>query len=192
MIEFRRVSKSYNKGKVKAVDGISFAIRRGETLGLVGESGSGKTTAGLCLLQLHRPTAGAVIYQGRDLCRLRGETLRRVRQNLGGVSHKAIAGIELALWCDLRVVEETAIFGVFCRRWGVPLIDGGTVRLPRLVGMGRALDMILTGRSVHADEALAIGLAAGACAAIGLLILSLVRPPTDAGKITSSGSSGRS
>jgi enoyl-CoA hydratase len=68
-------------------------------------------------------------------------------------------GLELALWCDLRVVEEDAVFGVFCRRWGVPLIDGGTVRLPRLIGHSRAMDMILTGRAVGADEALAIGLA---------------------------------
>ncbi len=68
-------------------------------------------------------------------------------------------GLELALWCDLRVVDETAVFGVFCRRWGVPLIDGGTVRLPRLIGQSRALDMILTGRAVGAEEALAIGLA---------------------------------
>ena len=68
-------------------------------------------------------------------------------------------GLELALWCDLRVAEESAVFGVFCRRWGVPLIDGGTVRLPRIVGHGRALDLILTGRPVDATEALAIGLA---------------------------------
>ena len=68
-------------------------------------------------------------------------------------------GLELALWCDLRVVEEDATFGVSCRRWGVPLIDGGTVRLPRIVGQGRALDMILTGRAVGAAEALSWGLA---------------------------------
>jgi len=73
--------------------------------------------------------------------------------------HAVAGGLELALWCDLRVVEEDAVFGVFCRRWGVPLIDGGTVRLPRIVGHGRALDLILTGRPVRADEALAIGLA---------------------------------
>jgi enoyl-CoA hydratase len=67
-------------------------------------------------------------------------------------------GMELALWCDLRVMEEDATLGVFCRRWGVPLIDGGTVRLPRIVGAGRALDLILTGRAVGATEALAMGL----------------------------------
>jgi enoyl-CoA hydratase len=79
---------------------------------------------------------------------------------IAAVSGFAVAGgLELALWCDLRVVEENAVFGVFCRRWGVPLMDGGTVRLPRIVGHGRALDLILTGRPVRADEALAIGLA---------------------------------
>ncbi|MEB4208142.1 crotonase/enoyl-CoA hydratase family protein [Mycobacterium sp. 94-17] len=79
---------------------------------------------------------------------------------IAAVSGYAVAGgLELAIWCDLRVAEEDAVFGVFCRRWGVPLIDGGTVRLPRLIGHGRAMDMILTGREVAADEALAIGLA---------------------------------
>ncbi|MEB3062554.1 crotonase/enoyl-CoA hydratase family protein [[Mycobacterium] zoologicum] len=79
---------------------------------------------------------------------------------IAAVSGYAVAGgLELALWCDLRVVETDAVFGVFCRRWGVPLIDGGTVRLPRLIGHGRAMDMILTGRAVDAAEAQAIGLA---------------------------------
>jgi enoyl-CoA hydratase len=73
--------------------------------------------------------------------------------------HAVAGGLELALWCDLRVVEEDAVLGVFCRRWGVPLIDGGTVRLPRLVGESHALDLVLTGRPVDAAEALAIGLA---------------------------------
>jgi len=78
---------------------------------------------------------------------------------IGAVAGAAVAGgMELALWCDLRVMEEDAYFGVYCRRWGVPLIDGGTVRLPRIVGMGRALDIILTGRKVDADEAYRIGL----------------------------------
>ncbi len=72
--------------------------------------------------------------------------------------HAVAGGLELALWCDLRIAEQDAIFGVFCRRWGVPLIDRGTVRLPRLVGLGRALDLILTGRAVDAAEALQIGL----------------------------------
>jgi len=79
---------------------------------------------------------------------------------IAAVAGFAVAGgLELACWCDLRVVEEDATLGVFCRRWGVPLIDGGTVRLPRLIGLSRALDLILTGRAVRADEALAMGLA---------------------------------
>jgi enoyl-CoA hydratase len=72
--------------------------------------------------------------------------------------HAVAGGLELATWCDLRVMASDAVLGVFCRRWGVPLIDGGTVRLPRLIGHGRAMDLILTGRAVHADEALSIGL----------------------------------
>jgi enoyl-CoA hydratase len=78
---------------------------------------------------------------------------------IAAVSGPAVAGgMELALWCDIRVMEKTAFMGVYCRRWGIPLIDGGTVRLPRLVGEGRAMDLILTGRRVDADEALKIGL----------------------------------
>jgi enoyl-CoA hydratase len=73
--------------------------------------------------------------------------------------HAVAGGLELALWCDLRVVAEDAVLGVFCRRWGVPLVDGGTVRLPRLIGLGRALDLILTGRPVGAREAHTMGLA---------------------------------
>jgi enoyl-CoA hydratase len=73
--------------------------------------------------------------------------------------HAVAGGLELAVWCDLRVAAEDAVFGVFCRRFGVPLVDGGTVRLPRLVGEGRAMDLILSGRPVGADEALAMGLA---------------------------------
>jgi len=79
---------------------------------------------------------------------------------IAAIEGYAVAGgIELALWCDLRVVAATATFGVFCRRFGVPLVDGGTVRLPRLIGESRAMDLILTGRAVGAEEALAIGLA---------------------------------
>jgi enoyl-CoA hydratase len=73
--------------------------------------------------------------------------------------HAVAGGLELALWCDLRVAARDAVFGVFCRRWGVPLMDGGTIRLARIVGQGRALDMILTGRAVGGEEALAMGLA---------------------------------
>jgi enoyl-CoA hydratase len=79
---------------------------------------------------------------------------------IAAVSGYAVAGgLELALWCDMRVMEEDAVFGVFCRRWGVPLIDGGTIRLPRLIGLSRALDLILTGRPVEAEEAMQMGLA---------------------------------
>jgi enoyl-CoA hydratase len=82
------------------------------------------------------------------------------KPTIAAVPGYAVAGgLELALLCDLRVMEKDAVFGVFCRRWGVPLIDGGTVRLPRLIGLSNALDLILTGRAVHADEALRMGLA---------------------------------
>lgn len=86
--------------------------------------------------------------------------LRLAKPVVAAVAGHAVAGgLELSLWCDLRVVEEDATFGVYCRRWGVPLIDGGTVRLPRLIGHSNALDMILTGRGVGADEAKQMGLA---------------------------------
>jgi enoyl-CoA hydratase len=85
--------------------------------------------------------------------------LRLTKPVIAAISGHAVAGgLELALWCDLRIAEEDSVLGVFCRRWGVPLIDGGTVRLPRLVGLGRALDLILTGRPVPAAEALQMGL----------------------------------
>lgn len=77
--------------------------------------------------------------------------------------HAVAGGLELALWADLRVMAADAVVGVFCRRWGVPLVDGGTVRLPRMIGLSRALDLVLTGRPVAADEALAIGLANRVC-----------------------------
>ena len=86
--------------------------------------------------------------------------LRLSKPVIAAISGHAVAGgLELALWCDLRIIESDSMFGVFCRRWGVPLIDGGTVRLPRLIGASRAMDLILTGRPVEAEEALAIGLA---------------------------------
>ena len=86
--------------------------------------------------------------------------MRLTKPVIAAVSGHAVAGgLELALWCDLRVADETAVFGVFCRRWGVPLIDGGTLRLPRLIGESRAMDLVLTGRPVDAGEAQAIGLA---------------------------------
>jgi enoyl-CoA hydratase len=81
------------------------------------------------------------------------------KPTIAAIAGYAVAGgLELALWCDLRVMEAGAVLGVFCRRWGVPLVDGGTVRLPRLIGLSRAMDMILTGRPVEAEEALQMGL----------------------------------
>ena len=86
--------------------------------------------------------------------------MRLSKPVIAAIAGYAVAGgLELALWCDMRVVEKNALFGVFCRRFGVPLVDGGTVRLPRLIGLSRAMDMILTGRPVRAEEALTWGLA---------------------------------
>ena len=119
---------------------------------------------------------GGVFCAGADLKKVGGPSGNRVAADGDGpmgptrmrlskpviaavAGHAVAGGLELALWCDLRVAEESAVFGVFCRRWGVPLIDGGTVRLPRLIGASRAMDMVLTGRPVGASEALTIGLA---------------------------------
>ncbi|MFG2384059.1 crotonase/enoyl-CoA hydratase family protein [Streptomyces avermitilis] len=119
---------------------------------------------------------GGTFCAGADLKAIGSERGNRVAQDGDGpmgptrmslskpviaavAGHAVAGGLELALWCDLRVVEEDAVFGVFCRRWGVPLIDGGTVRLPRLIGTSRAMDMILTGRPVPAPEAYEMGLA---------------------------------
>ena len=119
--------------------------------------------------------AGGTFCAGADLKALGGPAANRVSPDgdapmglsrmrmskpvIAAIDGHAVAGgLELALWCDLRVAGEDAVLGVFCRRWGVPLIDGGTVRLPRIVGLGRALDLILTGRPVSAAEALAMGL----------------------------------
>jgi enoyl-CoA hydratase len=119
--------------------------------------------------------AGGTFCAGADLAALGGPDSNRVDPDGAGpmgptrmrlakpviaaISGYAVAGgLELALWCDLRVADDDAVLGVFCRRWGVPLIDGGTVRLPRLIGLGRALDLILTGRAVPATEAAQLGL----------------------------------
>ncbi|NEA99203.1 crotonase/enoyl-CoA hydratase family protein [Streptomyces sp. SID13726] len=119
---------------------------------------------------------GGTFCAGADLKALGTERANRVEEEGDGpmgptrlrlskpvvaavAGHAVAGGLELALWCDLRVAEEDAVFGVFCRRWGVPLIDGGTVRLPRLIGTSRALDLILTGRPVPAREAQEMGLA---------------------------------
>jgi enoyl-CoA hydratase len=120
--------------------------------------------------------AGGTFCAGADLKALGSERANRVAEDGDGpmgptrmalskpviaavAGHAVAGGLELACWCDLRVVERDATFGVFCRRWGVPLIDGGTVRLPRLIGLSRALDLILTGRPVGAEEAREMGLA---------------------------------
>lgn len=108
----------------------AFGSERGNCL-----SGGGRGPMGPTRLRLSKPVIAAV------------------------AGHAVAGGLELALWCDLRVAAENAIFGVFCRRWGVPLIDGGTVRLPRLIGASRAMDLILTGRPVGASEAYQMGLA---------------------------------
>lgn len=118
----------------------------------------GTFCAGADLKSFGTPQANAVHRDGPGP--MGPSRMKLSKPVIAAVDGFAVAGgLELALWCDLRVAEEDAVFGVFCRRWGVPLIDGGTVRLPRLIGHSRAMDMILTGRSVKADEALAIGLA---------------------------------
>ncbi|MSR13914.1 MAG: crotonase/enoyl-CoA hydratase family protein [Gammaproteobacteria bacterium] len=100
------------------------------------------------------PTDGSTVPRGP----MGPSRMQLSKPVIAAVAGPAVAGgFELALWCDLRVMEQSAYFGVYCRRWGVPLIDGGTVRLPRLVGEGRALEIIMTGRKVPADECLRIG-----------------------------------
>ncbi|MGW6530692.1 crotonase/enoyl-CoA hydratase family protein [Streptomyces venezuelae] len=122
---------------------------------LWGEGGT--FCAGADLKAIGTPDGNAVTEDGDGPM---GPTrMRLTKPVIAAISGHAVAGgLELALWCDLRVAEEDAVLGVFCRRWGVPLIDGGTVRLPRLIGEGRALDLILTGRPVGAAEALGMGL----------------------------------
>ena len=136
---FRAFDASEYRVAVLAGNGPSFCA--GANLKAVGTpagnriSGSGDGPMGVSRMELRKPVIAAIH------------------------GYAVAGGLELALWCDLRVVEETATFGVFCRRWGVPLIDGGTIRLPRLIGHSRAIDLILTGRPVDAREALTFGLA---------------------------------
>ena len=113
--------------------------------------------AGADLKAIGTPAGNVVVQDGDGPM---GPTrLRLSKPVIAAIAGHAVAGgLELALWCDLRIAEQGAVLGVFCRRWGVPLIDGGTVRLPRLIGASRAMDLILTGRGVDAAEALAIGL----------------------------------
>ncbi|MFO1269265.1 MAG: crotonase/enoyl-CoA hydratase family protein [Rubrivivax sp.] len=123
--------------------------------------GGGHFCAGADLAAFSDPARrNAIDAQGRGPGPMGPTRIAFTKPVIAAVEGYAVAGgLELALMCDLRVAARSATFGVFCRRWGVPLIDGGTVRLPRIVGMGRALDMILTGRAVGAEEALAMGLA---------------------------------
>jgi enoyl-CoA hydratase len=122
--------------------------------------GGGQFCAGADLKAVADPARrNTVSADGRGAGPMGPTRLQLAKPVIAAIEGHAVAGgLELALWCDLRVAARSAVFGVFCRRWGVPLIDGGTVRLPRLIGQGRALDLILTGRAVAADEALAIGL----------------------------------
>jgi enoyl-CoA hydratase len=122
---------------------------------LAGEEGI--FCAGADLKAIGTPTANRV-QDGGD-APMGPTRLRLTKPVIAAIAGHAVAGgLELALWCDLRIAEEDAILGVFCRRWGVPLIDGGTMRLPRLIGESRAMDMVLTGRAVGAAEAERIGL----------------------------------
>jgi enoyl-CoA hydratase len=122
---------------------------------LAGEGGT--FCAGADLRAIGTPDANRVTSDGDGP--MGPSRMHLTKPVIAAIDGYAVAGgMELALWCDLRVMEEDATMGVFCRRWGVPLIDGGTVRLPRIVGVGRALDLILTGRAIGATEALAIGL----------------------------------
>src|SRR6478609_1226316 len=137
-----------------------FAFDKDETQSVAILTGRGGTfCAGADLKAVARRTGGLTLKE--DAPGPMGPTRHLLSKPvIAAVEGYAVAGgLELALWCDLRVASETAKFGVFCRRWGVPLIDGGTVRLPRLIGHSRALDMILTGREVGAREAFEWGLA---------------------------------
>ncbi|OYU76133.1 MAG: enoyl-CoA hydratase, partial [Burkholderiales bacterium PBB5] len=122
--------------------------------------GGGQFCAGADLKAVGDPTRGhQVSADGRGPGPMGPTRMALSKPVIAAIEGHAVAGgLELALMCDLRVAARSAVLGVYCRRWGVPLIDGGTVRLPRLIGQGRALDLILTGRAVLADEALAIGL----------------------------------
>ena len=113
------------------------------------------------LAELNLPTDGGTHGNGSDIpmAPMGPSRLELDKPVIGAIAGPAVAGgMELAMWCDIRVMEQSAYMGVYCRRWGIPFIDGGTVRLPRLVGQGRALDLILTGRQVTAEECVRIGL----------------------------------
>jgi enoyl-CoA hydratase len=124
---------------------------------LYGEGGA--FCAGADLKAVGTPEGNQVVAVGAGDGPMGPTRMRLGKPVIAAIAGHAVAGgLELALWCDLRVAEEDAVLGVFCRRWGVPLIDGGTVRLPRLIGASRAMDLVLTGRPVAASEAFDIGL----------------------------------
>ncbi len=124
---------------------------------LHGEGGS--FCAGADLKAIGTAAGNRVVGVGEGDAPMGPTRLRLSKPVIAAVAGHAVAGgLELALWCDLRIAEQDAVFGVFSRRWGVPLVDGGSVRLPRLIGESRAMDLILTGRAVDATEALSIGL----------------------------------
>ena len=131
-------------------DGAAVAVLAGE---------GGTFCAGADLRAVGTPRGNQAVPVGQGDGPMGPTRFRCAKPVIAAVDGYAVAGgLELAIWCDLRVMAADAVLGVFCRRWGVPLIDGGTVRLPRLIGLGRALDLILTGRAVAADEAQRIGL----------------------------------
>jgi len=135
--------------KVAVLTGANGTFCAGADLKSVGEGTFEPTPAPVAPIDRH----DAMGPMGPSYLRLNKPVIAAV------AGHAVAGGLELSLWCDMRVAEEDATFGVYCRRWGVPLIDGGTVRLPRLIGHSNAMDMILTGRAVDAHEAKAMGLA---------------------------------
>ena len=131
-----------------------------ETASVAVLTGSGGAFCAGADLKVVAKGAGNRVERAGDFGPMGPTRLRLSKPVIAAIEGHAVAGgLELALWCDLRVAARSAVFGVFCRRFGVPLIDLGTVRLPRLIGGSRAMDMILTGRAVEAEEALAMGLA---------------------------------
>jgi enoyl-CoA hydratase len=122
--------------------------------------GGGHFCGGADLKAIAEGSRGNPIREGGDFGPMGPTRMQLSKPVIAAVEGYAVAGgLEMALWADLRVIGKSAVFGVFCRRWGVPLVDLGTIRLPRLIGASRAMDLILTGRAVESDEALAIGLA---------------------------------
>ncbi len=157
-IDRPEVRNAIDAATANALDKAITAFERDDAALVAVLTGAGETFCAGWDLRTIDATADAYDPDGEPALRISRRT--PTKPVIAAVEGHAVAGgLELALWCDLRVASMSAVFGVFCRRWGVPLIDGGTIRLPRIVGHGRAMDMILTGRAVGADEALAWGLA---------------------------------